>query len=498
MHRVDAIYTRQSIERKDSISIETQIELCRCQCDPDAIVYQDAGFSGKNTNRPEFTRLMRDVREGKIKRVFCYRLDRISRSIVDFGLIWQTLEQHDAEFCSVTEQFDTSTPMGRAMVNIIIVFAQLERETIAERVKTSYYARTAAGTWCGGRPPFGFRTIRAEVNGKIAAVLEVNPQEAEIVKEIFDMYETGSYSLCKIAGILHSQEKKFSHGNGPGTNVEIRNILTNPVCAVADVELYSYYFSHGTTITSDLSQFDGSHAPLLIGKHQGENKAAIHHLSDRVLSIAHHQGFIPSAQFIAVQDILSRNKQVKNNVPSQVSWANGLLRCANCGYSVQIYRRKQRRYIKCNGRYKLHHCNMLFHIRPEEMEAKLEQAIQQALDAMTQSSGKPQTNNEEIVRLKMRRTETEQQINHLIDAIAQGGGIAMRQLSLRLEALETQWNTLTASLSNAQADRIPTAMTYLPSLEMTDMETKRQLARMMVKRVYVSTDDIQVEMLPPV
>ena len=116
------------------------------------------------------------------------------------------------------------------------------------------------------------------------------------------MYETGSYSLCKIAGILHSQEKKFSHGNGPGTNVEIRNILTNPVCAVADVELYSYYFSHGTTITSDLSQFDGSHAPLLIGKHQGENKAAIHHLSDRVLSIAHHQGFIPSAQFIAVQE----------------------------------------------------------------------------------------------------------------------------------------------------------------------------------------------------
>lgn len=496
MNRVDAIYTRQSIERKDSISIETQIELCRRQCDANAVVYRDAGFSGKNTNRPEFTRLMRDVRDGKIKRVFCYRLDRISRSIVDFGLIWQTLEKHGAEFCSVTEQFDTSTPMGRAMVNIIIVFAQLERETIAERVKTSYYARTAAGTWCGGRPPFGFRTIRAEVNGKIAAILEVNPEEAEIVKEMFDMYETGSYSLCKIASILNAQGKKISRGKGLGTNVEVRNILVNPVCAVADVELYSYYFSQGTRITSDITQFDGSHGPLLIGKRQGEDRAKVRGISERVLSIAHHQGFIPSAQFIAVQDILSHNKQVKNDMPSQVSWANGLLRCANCGHSVQIYMRKQRnnhRYAKCNGRYKLHNCDMLFRIRPDEIEEKIELAIQGYLDAMTESSGKPQADSEEVTQLKIRRAEVEQQMNNLVEAIAQGGGIAMRQLSARLEALETELNELSASLSKSQTKRIHAAMTYMPSLENADMETKRQIARMIVKKAYISVDDVRVE-----
>lgn len=496
MAKIDAIYTRQSIENKDSISIETQIELCRQQCDKNAEVYRDAGFSGKNTNRPEFMRLMQDVRAGKIKRVFCYRLDRISRSIVDFGLIWQTLEEHGAEFCSVTEQFDTSTPMGRAMVNIIIVFAQLERETIAERAKTSYYARTAAGTWCGGLPPFGFQTIRADVNGKNSAILAVNEPEAEIVKEIFDLYETGSYSLSKLARTLEEQGKKVSRRGAIASNVEIRNILTNPVCAVADVELYSYYFSHGAKIASDISQFDGSHAAILIGKHQGEKRGKIRAISERTLALAHHKGFIPSAQFIAVQDILSKNKQVKNCTPSTASWANGLLCCAECGYSVQIYVRKQRnnhRYAKCNGRYKLHNCDMLFRIRPDEIEDKIEQAIQHYLDSLTEYAGKQQEDSEEVIQIKIRRAEIEKQMNNLVDAIAEGGGIAMRQLSSRLESLEKELNDLTDRIAKSQTRRIPAAMTYMPALDSADMETKRQIARMIVKKAYVSADDVKVE-----
>jgi len=496
MRRVDAIYTRQSIEKKDSISIDTQIDLCQRQCDANAVVYRDAGFSGKNTNRPEFTRLMQDVRAGKIKRVFCYRLDRISRSIVDFGLIWQTLEEHHTEFCSVTEQFDTSTPMGRAMVNIIIVFAQLERETIAERVKTSYYARTAAGSWCGGRPPFGFKTIRAEVNGKTAAVLAVEPDEAKIVKELFDLYETGSYSLCQLARLFEDNGKKVSRYGGINSNVAIRNILTNPVCAVADVELYSYYFTQGANIASDIAAFDGSHAALLIGKHKAENRNILRAISDRTLAIAHHKGFVPSAQFIAVQEILSRNKRVKNDVPSQVSWANGLLRCANCGYSVQIYMRKQRnnhRYAKCNGRYQRHTCDMLFRIRPDEIEAKIEQAIQQFLDSMTELAGKPQEDSEEVIQFKILRAEKEKQMNNLIDAIAEGGGVVMRQLSSRLETLETEIKDLTEKISKSQSRRLPAAMTYIPNLDNADMETKRQIARMVVKKAYISVNDVKVE-----
>jgi DNA invertase Pin-like site-specific DNA recombinase len=127
---MDCIYARQSIDKKDSISIESQIDLCRRECRGTPAIYQDKGYSGKNTDRPDFKRLMQAVENGEVDRIIVYRLDRISRSLSDFGRIWDTLKEHNAEFVSINEKFDTSTPMGRAMVYIIMVFAQLERETI--------------------------------------------------------------------------------------------------------------------------------------------------------------------------------------------------------------------------------------------------------------------------------------------------------------------------------------------------------------------------------
>ena len=129
-----AIYARQSVEKKDSISIESQIEYAKREVfTEDFKIYQDSGYSGKNTNRPAFHEMMADVQSGRIEKVVVYRLDRISRSILDFADFINILESNRISFVSATEKFDTSTPMGRAMLYIIVVFAQLERETIAER-----------------------------------------------------------------------------------------------------------------------------------------------------------------------------------------------------------------------------------------------------------------------------------------------------------------------------------------------------------------------------
>ncbi|HEX3027705.1 MAG TPA: recombinase family protein, partial [Clostridia bacterium] len=122
--KITAIYARQSIDKKDSISVESQIEFCRRECAGLYEIYEDRGFSGKNINRPAFERLMRDVEAGRVSKLVCYRLDRISRSILDFGSIWETLSCAGVEFVSVNEKFDTSTPGGRAMLYIIMVFAQ--------------------------------------------------------------------------------------------------------------------------------------------------------------------------------------------------------------------------------------------------------------------------------------------------------------------------------------------------------------------------------------
>ena len=153
---MDAIYARQSVDKADSLSIQGQIDLCRQKAGAGFQVYHDRGYSGRNTNRPAFQRMMEDVEKGLVQKIIVYRLDRFSRSIADFGRLWETLRRHNVEFVSINETFDTSTPMGRAMLNIIMVFAQLERETTAERVRDNYYQRAKLGAWPGGPAPYGF------------------------------------------------------------------------------------------------------------------------------------------------------------------------------------------------------------------------------------------------------------------------------------------------------------------------------------------------------
>lgn len=158
--REDCIYARQSVDRKDSISIESQIEFCKYELKGgNCRVFKDKGYSGKNTDRPEFQKLLGEIRKGKVRRVIVYKLDRISRSILDFATMMELFQEYDVEFVSSTEKFDTSTPMGRAMLNICIVFAQLERETIQKRVTDAYYSRCLKGFHMSGQAPYGYQLL---------------------------------------------------------------------------------------------------------------------------------------------------------------------------------------------------------------------------------------------------------------------------------------------------------------------------------------------------
>ena len=119
-------------------------------------VYEDEGFSGKNLERPEFRRLMRDLEAGRGACLVCYRLDRVSRNVGDFARLIETLNARGVDFVCIREQFDTATPMGKAMLYIASVFAQLERETIAQRVRDNMLLLARTGRWLGGTPPTGY------------------------------------------------------------------------------------------------------------------------------------------------------------------------------------------------------------------------------------------------------------------------------------------------------------------------------------------------------
>ena len=156
-----AIYSRKSKYTGKGDSIENQIEMCknyvlRTLTDVEFLIYEDEGYSGGNLDRPKFKKLMSDIKTGNIDYLVCYRLDRISRNVADFSGTLEILQENHCNFISIKEQFDTTTPMGRAMIYIASVFAQLERETIAERVKDNMFEMAKNGYWTGGKIPLGF------------------------------------------------------------------------------------------------------------------------------------------------------------------------------------------------------------------------------------------------------------------------------------------------------------------------------------------------------
>ena len=262
---MDAIYARQSVDKADSLSIQGQIDLCRREVGKDIQVYQDKGFSGKNTNRPDFQRMMADVEKGLVQKIVVYRLDRFSRSLADFSRLWEVLQRHGVEFVSVNERFDTSTPMGRAMLSIIMVFAQLERETTAERVRDNYYQRVKLGSWPGGPAPYGFSIGRIpDAMGKRSPALIPN-ENMEVVKRIFDTYALAEASLGSVARMLNADGIPAPK-RATWDNVTLSRILHSPLYVMADEEIYLHYKAKGIQFASDFEAFDGIHAGMIIGK----------------------------------------------------------------------------------------------------------------------------------------------------------------------------------------------------------------------------------------
>ena len=189
------IYSRKSKFTGKGESIENQIELCRQyiamhfgeKAAENVLVYEDEGFSGGNLERPQFKKMMKDSQKIAFAAIVVYRLDRISRNIGDFAKLIEDLGDRHIDFISIREQFDTSSPMGRAMMYIASVFSQLERETIAEHIRDNMHELSKTGRWLGGTTPTGYASeslSSVTVDGKVkkACKLKPIPEEIQLVK----------------------------------------------------------------------------------------------------------------------------------------------------------------------------------------------------------------------------------------------------------------------------------------------------------------------------
>ena len=183
-------------------------------------VFEDAGYSAKNTDRPAYQQMMARLRTGEFSHVLVWKIDRISRNLLDFASMYQELKDYGITFVSKNEQFDTSTAIGEAMLKIILIFAELERNMTSERVTAVMLSRAEQGQWNGGKTPFGYSWDKEE--GEFSVV----ESEATIVRLIYDMYRSVKSSL-KVAQTLN--EKGITQRSGkPWNPVTVGIVLKNP------------------------------------------------------------------------------------------------------------------------------------------------------------------------------------------------------------------------------------------------------------------------------
>jgi site-specific DNA recombinase len=237
-----AIYTRKSSEdglEQEFNSLDAQREACAAYIASQKhegwvllpTHYDDGGLSGGSLERLALKQLLQDIAEGRVDQIVVYKIDRLTRSLGDFSKIVDTLDAAEASFVSVTQSFNTATSMGRLTLNMLLSFAQFEREVTAERIRDKIAASKRRGLWMGGLVPLGY-----DADGR---TLKINETEAETVRTLYDLYEThGTIRSVKTEADALDLRSKQRHtasgkrtGGVPFDRGHIHHILTNPLYA---------------------------------------------------------------------------------------------------------------------------------------------------------------------------------------------------------------------------------------------------------------------------
>ncbi len=524
-----AIYSRKSRYTGKGESIGNQIELCKEyiglhygeEALERTIVYEDEGFSGGNLNRPDYKKMMDAAKKRKFKAIVVYRLDRISRNISDFAGLIEELSRLDIAFISIKEQFDTGTPMGRAMMYIASVLSQLERETIAERIRDNMHELAKTGRWLGGTTPTGYaseavKSVTIDGKAKKACKLKLIPEEAEIVKTIFDLYvETDSQTLTEAELIKRGIQTK----NGKYfTRFSIKAILQNPVYAIADEDMYDYLVKTDSDLFSDRAAFDGVHGIMAYNRTDQEKGKTTIYLppSEWIVSVGLHPGMIPGKVWVSVQGSLERNKSKSYRKPrNNEALLTGLLYCS-CG--SRMYPKLSRRrtadgkpiytYVcKMKERSQRSVCNRrnaggnTLDTAVIEQIKMLEDDHGAFVGQLEQSRryymGNRADYEEQLKSLRQNKNDLEKKMEALVDSLADmGTGAARNQVAKRIEQLsqdcesldsrihELEGLTSSHALSDIEFDVMQQLLTVFKSgIDEMTVEQKRAAIRTLVRKV---------------
>lgn len=496
------LYARKSVERENSISCETQLEYCKSVIKPDErdekiITFVDNGFSGGNVNRDGFQKMMKLVRQGKVKKVIVYKLDRISRSLSDFVNILQEFKEHKVEFVSSQESFDTSSPYGEMIVKLLMVFAEFERTSIINRVTQAYAHRSEMGFYMGGRQPYGFELVPTVIHNVKTKKLSPIPAEVEQVRYIFEVYAQESVSLRRLLDILVAEGKQPLNGSS-WTTAKLSTLLKNPIYVKADSDVYDYYDRHGVQMVTDVSLFTGEYGAQLYGhtKHDPSSPD----WSDMKLVLLTHPGIVDSDIWLKCQRKLEKNRQIGNSVSNPTSWLAGKVVCEKCGHTMTTIKGKVnksgeiRRYFNCTGRSHKKTCTgPKVTIYAEDLENVVYECISAKLadlKEMNRTTRKGDT--AEINELKLKIKAIERSEKQLLDTMLAGGfnddllALANQkatQLKRDRLALYERMEDL-----KSRGDETDVVVNMAKSWKTADYKRKKAVAMIMIHKIVIRED----------
>ena len=457
-----AVYSRKSVFTGKGESIENQIELCKNYCetyllekDLNYIIYEDEGFSGKNINRPQFKKLIKDIKSNKINTLICYRLDRISRNVADFSSTLELLQKHNVSFISIKERFDTTTPLGRAMIYIASVFAQLERETLAERVRDNMIQLSKTGRWLGGSLPLGFNVekvtyLNDEMKEKTLSKLVPNESELNTVKFIYDTY-LKVHSVRDTTRQLNLNLFKGKNG-GNFDLTQTRRILRNPMYVISDDDTHNYLKNRGMNV------YGTPNGNGYLTYNKRKQSCISTDVEDWIVTVSNHKGIIASDQWLNIQLILDDNKEKQSRIgtgKSNSALFSGLLKCSKCGgnmvvklsgrnannnnlpYEYYVCSNKMNKYVnKCTTKNipveKLDSV-LISKIKTENNEI-LKKTLEKSVDSIEKD-----LLNEEVKDIKAQISEKESSVSNLIKQLSKSKSESISdRLMKELNDLDTE------------------------------------------------------------
>lgn len=514
-----AIYTRQSVERADSISVEQQAQICRDALTArelaDCKLYTDKGFSGKDVNRPALQQLLADTEQQQIEKILVYRLDRISRSVHDFTGLCAQLSACGVHFQSVTEGITLDdSPSGTVMAQIMMVFAQFERETIQRRVTDNYFARAKTGMYLGGRPPFGFRKGETTVDGKRTACYVAHPAQAALVAQLYQRYLEEDETLGSLVRWLNANRLRTAR-DGSWSTLPLGRLLRNPAFVRADAAVYRYLQAKGAAMNDPIQAYTQQrgcycYAPLhAVPPGQPVTRRKFTDLSGSFVTLAPHEGLVDAALWLDVQRKLDRNHGLKNSGSGSHSWLSGLMKCRKCGYAITVVNKPAGRgghYINCGGHKR---GNAVCPGRSKVVTLEqIEHAVEIQLLLFLQSYRTvaiqtPQRRSAGVNRLEIEMAQLEEEIRQLTRNLAQICEADVIQIlsaqihtaNGRLTALRAQRDALLLQAHGPDLQPFFDAvLTEWPSYTIPE---KKQIARAAIERVLVDEDCVDITFRAP-